>query len=34
VGVAFTKKQDVVASLDAWQTAVVKYAKQQGFTVP
>ena len=34
VGAALTKKQDVAASLDVWQTAVVGYAKQQGFTVP
>ncbi|MDQ1495765.1 MAG: multiple sugar transport system substrate-binding protein [Actinomycetota bacterium] len=33
VGTALTKKQDVAAGLDAWQAAVVKYAKQQGFTV-
>jgi multiple sugar transport system substrate-binding protein len=34
VGGALTKKQDVTASLASWQAAVVKYAKQQGFTVP
>jgi multiple sugar transport system substrate-binding protein len=34
VGTAFTKKGDLDAALDSWQGAVVKYAKDQGFTVP
>jgi len=34
VGAAFTKKGDLDAALDSWQGAVVKYAKDQGFTVP
>jgi multiple sugar transport system substrate-binding protein len=34
VGAAFTKKGAADTALDAWQGAVVKYAKEQGFTVP
>jgi len=34
VGKAFSKKSDAGAGLNAWQAAVVSYAKDQGFTVP
>ena len=33
VGKALANKTDLVAGLEAWQSAVVTYAKQQGFTV-
>jgi multiple sugar transport system substrate-binding protein len=33
LGAALANKTDLVTGLEAWQTAVVTYAKQQGFTV-
>ena len=32
-GAAVAAKGDLAAGLDAWQAALVDYAKQQGFTV-